>query len=259
MAQKHLMLKYWKSFYTSLLICQLVFVPIYVSDGQSVTFKGKVDFQSPLENYIGGIDISKHNGAVDWEELEAHRKTENYPHFVFIKATEGSDFKDVLFEENWEQSREHNFVRGAYHFFSLNSDPKKQAEYYLKIVDFQTQDFLPILDFETTSGSHKSSQRIAADVKIWLETVEGRLGVKPIIYTNTPMYKRIVKKYFPDYPLWISDYDSPNIKDFDSKELLIWQYSQSGRVKGIQGAVDLNVFIGTPHKFQKYHLKENNN
>tara|TARA_Y100001933_G_scaffold248756_1_gene283035 strand:+ start:378 stop:620 length:243 start_codon:yes stop_codon:yes gene_type:complete len=63
-----------------------------------------------------GIDVSHHQGAIDWAKVKAAGV-----HYCFMKATEGSTFKDKRFDFNWNQAKAHGIIRGAYHFFRPNA------------------------------------------------------------------------------------------------------------------------------------------
>ena len=228
--------------------------PIFVSDGQSWKYLKEYSVQVPIEYKIHGIDISWHNGEIDWEKINEDRLEHNMIQFIFIKATEGGDLVDKNFESNWDSARVHGFVRGAYHFFTTYTDPKLQALNFILNVKHEKGDFVPVLDFENNGRNKEERAELSNNVKIWLETVEKHLGVKPIIYTNKPIYREHIKGKLDDYPLWISDYFSDNLKNFDSEKLILWQHSATGKIPGIQSNVDFNVFMGTPFKFKKYIL-----
>ena len=69
---------------------------------------------------IHGIDVSHHQGRIDWEELKDNGMIDKYPvRFVYIKATEGASIIDENFHDNFYQAREYGFTRGAYHFYSV--------------------------------------------------------------------------------------------------------------------------------------------
>ncbi|MDI6837073.1 MAG: GH25 family lysozyme, partial [Rhizobiaceae bacterium] len=86
---------------------------------------GMFRFRAPsLEDYpIQGIDVSHHQGDIDWHKLAAQPKVR----FAIIKSTEGGDFRDGKFDENWRRAGEAGIVRGAYHFFTFCRAGKEQA------------------------------------------------------------------------------------------------------------------------------------
>ena len=131
---------------------------------------------------IHGIDISHHQGEIDWVKLGDDKYKGNVLHFVIMKATEGSDMLDETFQQNFADARENGFIRGAYHFFSPLSPASKQADFYIKNVKLEPHDLPPVLDVERRGKYGDDSLRI--EVKNWLRIVEEHYGVKPILYAS---------------------------------------------------------------------------
>ena len=89
------------------------------------------------ENYsIHGIDVSKYQGMIAWEEVQAMKVREIQLRFAFIKATEGIGNADPYFNRNWKKSKSNGIIRGAYHFFIASKDGRMQAENFIKKVEF---------------------------------------------------------------------------------------------------------------------------
>lgn len=237
-----------------MVVSMIVMYPIFVSDGQSWKFIEKYNTSIPLNYTIHGIDISRHNGDINWEQINETRKDNNFVKFIFIKATEGTDLVDQNFKSNWANSKKYGFIRGAYHFYNPYTDPKLQALNFILNVKYEKGDFVPVLDFETNGRTIYDRKKLTENVKIWLETVEQHTGKKPIIYTNKPIYNLYIKDKLADYPLWISDFFATDLEGFDNENVILWQHSDSGKLNGIKENVDFNVFLGTPHKLNKFVL-----
>ena len=140
---------------------------------------GTVNYPEGYE--IHGIDISHHQGHIDWDKLKDQGMINKFPiRFVMIKATEGSTQTDENFLENFHQAREHGFTRGAYHFYSVHSPAENQAQHFLSQVKLENGDLPPVLDVE-----HKPKQQTDDEFKTsilrWLDIVEKHYKVKPII------------------------------------------------------------------------------
>lgn len=191
---------------------------------------------------IHGVDMSHYQGVLDWQRLALNRQG-NFPiHFMFLKATEGGDFIDTTFFANFTKAREYGFVRGAYHFFIPQTDPLKQADSFISMVELQAGDLPPVLDVETKGG--KSKQELQAAVKVWLDRVEAHYGVKPILYTSYKFKKKYLNDpFFNAYPYWIAHYYVDSVRY--EGQWQFWQHTDVGRVPGIEKEVDLNVFNGT--------------
>jgi GH25 family lysozyme M1 (1,4-beta-N-acetylmuramidase)/LysM repeat protein len=201
---------------------------------------------------VPGIDVSYWNAGIDWPKVRASGQR-----FTFIKASEGDGYLDPTFDDHWRGARSAGLLRGAYHFFRANVDAKKQANRFIDYVRSMNDngELPPVLDLETHDG--QSRDKIIARAKTWLELVEAAFNRKPILYSG----QYFLQDYFSesgggppawakDYPLWLAQY--PNNWVEGSQPYLprgwfkwtFWQYSEKGRVNGINARVDLVVFNG---------------
>lgn len=203
----------------------------------------KIGITLPLKYKLHGIDVSHHNGKIEWQKVEKMQFSDEdlRIEFCFLKATEGMTHSDREFERNWEQLRKLGIKRGAYHFFIPWREPVGQAKNFINSVKLKKGDFAPVLDIE--QNSLKSDSQIIAELETWLDIVGEHYGVKPIIYTNPNFYKKFIKGNFDDYPLWIADYSKESLKGYGSN-LWFWQHNQKGWCEGVKGTVDYNVFLG---------------
>lgn len=196
------------------------------------------------ENYqIHGIDISKHQKDIDWDAVSKMRADARKISFVFIKATEGATRADDEFCTNWEQAKEHNLLRGAYHFYRPARTPEEQATMFFSKVELEKGDLPPVVDFEHTN--HRSKADIQYGLTRFLKILEKKYQVKPIIYTNLSFYKNYIKGRFDNYPIWIACYWGEDMIKSVNCKWQFWQHSSVGKVNGIQGEVDFNVFKGS--------------
>lgn len=201
------------------------------------------------EHYpIHGIDVSKYQSMIAWEEVKAMKVKEIRLGFAFIKATEGIGNSDPYFKRNWKKAKESGIIRGAYHFFIASKDGRMQAENFIDKVNLETGDMPPVLDVEQLNGV--SPDQLRKEVKKWLEITENHYRVKPIIYTNVDFYNRNLGKEFDSYPLWAAHYYQPQQPRI-SRGWTFWQHSDEGRVNGIVSKVDFNVFSGDSLEFEK--------
>lgn len=194
-------------------------------------------------NYqIHGVDMSHYQGKIDWGLLAKNRSA-NFPlHFIFLKATEGGDYSDTTFAAGFAKAKEYGFIRGAYHFFIPQTDPVKQADFFIRTARLQPGDLPPVLDVETKGG--KSREELQAAVKIWLDRVESHYGRKPILYTSYKFKKKYLDNpVFNAYPYWIAHYYVDTVR-YEGK-WQFWQHTDVGTVPGIEKEVDLNIFNGT--------------
>ncbi len=201
---------------------------------------------------VHGIDISHHQGEIDWRTLSDMR-LEKYPiEFVFIKATEGTDHLDRTYNYNFEKAKDNNFIRGAYHFFSSLTDPELQAKHYINTVKLEKGDLPPVLDVE--EAKHASGAELQQKVKVWLDIVESHYGVKPIIYTSYKFKNRhLDDTAFDVYPYWIAHYYVDSVRY--TGDWSFWQHTDKSSIPGIKEKVDMNVFNGTFEELIQLTLK----
>jgi len=209
---------------------------------------------------VPGIDVSYWDSGIDWPKVRATGQR-----YMFAKATEGDFYADPTFATNWSGAKSAGLLRGAYHFFRCNVDPKKQANKFIEYVKSVKDDgeLPPVLDLESNDGQKK--EKIIPAVKTWLDLVEQAFGEKPIIYSGQFFLQDYLSEagggppaWAKDYPLWLAQY--PNTYVEGSQPFLprgwfkwtFWQYSEKGRVNGINANVDLNLFNGSLEDLYKF-------
>ena len=143
--------------------------------------------------------------------------------------------------------------------------PKKQATRFIDYVQSMDDngELPPVLDLETNDGQTKD--KIIERAKTWLDLVETAFGRKPIIYSG----QYFLQDYFSeagggppswakDYPLWLAQYPNQYVPGTQPPlprgwfKWTFWQYSDKGRVNGINAKVDLNVFNGSLEDLYKF-------
>lgn len=201
----------------------------------------------PVEYGIHGIDVSRYQHMIAWEEVKEMNVRNIRLGFAFIKATEGLEDTDPQFKRNWRKTKSNDIVRGAYHFFISTKDGKIQAEHFIRRVDLETGDLPPVLDIENHYGVPKA--QIQKEAKRWLQTVELYYKIRPIIYTNIDFYNKYLGSDFDSYPLWIAHYYQPQQPRIN-RDWVFWQHSDRGNVNGITSKVDFNVFNGDSLEFR---------
>ncbi|MBQ9223350.1 MAG: glycoside hydrolase family 25 protein [Prevotella sp.] len=215
------------------------------------------DAKNPKGYEIRGIDISHYQGKINWEKL-SNAQIEHSPiRFVMIKATEGSTQIDDCFQDNFKNARDYGFIRGAYHFWSNKSSARDQARFFLKNVHLKDGDLPPVLDVEN-KPEDMSVEDFQREILTWMHIVEDKYHVKPILYT----YYKFKNQYlntpvFDDYPYWIAHYYVDEIEyEGDWK---FWQHTDAGRLPGIKGTVDFNLYNGSYYDLKKLCIGSNEN
>jgi lysozyme len=197
----------------------------------------QLDRPDPAELPVRGIDVSHHQGGVDWSKVAGAGIR-----FAYIKATEGRDLRDPRFEANWGAAAAAGIPRGAYHFFTFCSPGRAQAEHFLRSVPPTPGALTPVADVEFVGNckSYGSLERVRGELRVFLDAVAKRWGTAPILYVTPDSHERVAAGRFGDHPVWIrSVVDAPAADAYGG--WLIWQFSETGRIPGIQGPVDLNM------------------
>ena len=195
---------------------------------------------------VAGIDVSKHNGEIDFEKVAA----DDYQ-FVFIKASEGKTYQDEAFARNYEGARDAGLKVGAYHFFRKNRTGEEQAANLLNAIKGKELDLPLVIDLEDDWGNGATTSRETA-LKRVLEMIEilDDKGYDVMIYTNLDGYGKYYMGMLGDHDLWLCSFTSPDM--LTDKPHRFQQFSHEGVVAGVKGDVDLNVWRGSKREWQHY-------
>lgn len=205
---------------------------------------------------ISGIDVSHHNGDIDFERV----RDAGY-RFAYLKATQDNDFIDPMFATNLAQARQAGLLAGGYHFFDYTIDGREQADHFLdrlQAVGGLDDVLPPVVDVECWSPVGPSIHAVsAARLRDFVERVYERLGRTPVVYTSVLMWSEVVgnAEGFEDLTLWAACWDCevpPSIAaGWDD-----WTFWQTGidRIRGV-GSLDGNFFSGTPEDLAALRLR----
>lgn len=183
-----------------------------------------------------GVDISHWNDVKDLELVAANSD------FIIMKATEGESFLSKTYLSRAEKLKGMDIAWGAYHYYRTNVPWKKQADHFLKYIDVNSG-IAPVLDIEKINNKFKNNH--TAEILAFLEYMEEKTGLTPIVYTGYYFFKDNImpREKFKRYPLWIAWYrkDFAGVKCPEPWDnIMLWQYTEHGSIPGINGHVDLN-------------------
>ena len=202
------------------------------------------------ENKIYGIDVSHYQNThskVDFQKLLNNKNPKIS--FIYIRATMGKDGVDLAFKENFKNAKKNGIKVGLYHYYRPNENSIEQFENFVKNVD-KIGELPPVIDVEKMGDF--GAKNLRQGISTFLNLMEKKYKKKPIIYSPQKFYNLYLRTHFSEYPIWIARQsgikefpESNQLKKepvlFDQKCPLIWQYSGTGKVAGIEGFVDLNV------------------
>ncbi len=186
-----------------------------------------------VEAPYDGIDISSHQGYIDWAKVSSDKNI----NFVYIKATEGATYRSPHYAYNFTQAHRHGLLLGSYHYLTSTSTIDDQFDNFSKYAIRSIQDLIPMLDVEVR-GDWSRSQLIDS-VDKFCELVEEHYGVQPMIYSTMGFYNKNLTPHFNNHKLYIGRYSNTEPQINWEGEYTIWQYSESGIIPGIDAYVDL--------------------
>lgn len=185
---------------------------------------------------VVGVDLSAHNGDVDFMRVAADGVD-----FVFLKASEGEDFRDPKFSHNYREARAAGLKVGAYHFFRFDADGYLQGRNFLAAVDSLDLDLPLAIDVEDWSNPEGfTPDEIVSGLRGMIIALEG-CRHKVILYSNKQGYNRYIKDRLDEMSVWLCSFTNPPIP---GDGWVLWQHSHRSHVDGINGDVDLNTFNG---------------
>ncbi|MBA2809140.1 peptidoglycan-binding protein [Streptomyces sp. KM273126] len=201
-----------------------------------------------------GLDVSSHQGNVDWTSVKNKGAA-----FAYVKATEGTTYKNPNYSQQYNGAYNVGLIRGAYHFaLPSNSSGTTQADYFVNNGGGWTGDgktLPPALDIEynpygaTCYGMSQSA--MVSWIREFSNRVQARTGRYPTIYTTTDWWSACTgnnSSFGATNPLWIARYaSSPGTLPAGWSAQTIWQYSDSGTFPG-----DQNTFNGTLADLQAF-------
>ncbi|HET6378473.1 MAG TPA: GH25 family lysozyme [Methylocella sp.] len=240
----------------SFLLCSLLWpIAALLSGGCAGSLTGTDLLPAPSDYEVGGIDVSRYQGDIDWNQVRA-----SGVRFAWIKATEGGDRVDEKFAKNWAESKAAGVPRGAYHFAYWCRPMEEQAAWFAANVPNDPDALPPVLDVEWNGQSKTCPKRIPrsialAEMKIMLEAMERAYGKRPVIYTTIDFHRDVMQGEFNDYPVWVRSVKAHPSLRYANRRWHFWQHTAEGRIPGIRGNVDRNAFNGTAKDWQAWLAK----
>ena len=207
----------------------------------------KIEKDDKLDGQLLGIDVSKWNGDIDWKEVK-----EAGIEFAIIRAGYGQNTVDIQFERNIKGCIENDIYIGIYWFsYAYTDDMATKEASFCKRVIAPYKDSIKLgvwFDFEYDStafasrhGVHITKDKCTNIAYAFCKEIENG-GYKAGIYTNIDYANNyFTKQILQDYNVWIADWSA--VCRYDGK-YLIWQYTDGGEVKGINGKVDMDWYYG---------------
>jgi lysozyme len=207
----------------------------------------------PVKYAIHGIDVSSYQGLINWEKVKRMRQDSVHISFAYLKATEGILLTDPYFMHNQRMCERVGLINGAYHYFRPRASGKLQAKFFLANVKIQKGNLPPVVDVEELDGI--SPDKMRGELDDFLKEVGLKTKTKPIIYSGLKFYYDNLAGYYDNYPLWLSNFDHPDLRVIPGTKWNFWQHSNRAKVSGILHGVDFDVFKGDSLAFREMLVK----
>ena len=207
------------------------------------------DGRAPEDYPVHGIDVSRWQGDIDWETVARSGVS-----FAFIKATEGGDHLDPMFETNWNAARAAGVPRGAYHYYYFCRTPEEQAEWFFENVPRDRSALPPVRDMEWTHTSRTCTWRpddatVKQKADRFVALLTRHYGKRPIIYTTVDFFRETPIGTGKGADFWLRAGAGHPREVHPGAYWTFWQYTGTGLVPGIRGGVDINAFAGSPDRW----------
>ena len=205
----------------------------------------------PARFPIRGVDVSRHQGEIDWAGVASEGWR-----FAYLKASEGGDWRDPRFEANRQGARAAGLPWGAYHFYTFCRPVEDQVAWFLEVLGEDPGDLPPVLDVEMggNCATRPPPAELAEGVARWTEAVEAATGRPVMLYILPEQLERLVgdAPALRGQALWVRDSFAGPPAPVRGQPWVLWQYHARAWVRGIRAFTDLNVFAGDEAAFEAW-------
>ncbi|WP_026922779.1 GH25 family lysozyme [Glycomyces arizonensis] len=201
-----------------------------------------------------GVDVSNWQGSINWTSVKNAGID-----FAYIKATEGTSYRDPRFDDNYPGAYYAGVIRGAYHFARPSySSGSTQANFFASNGGAWSADNLTLpgaVDLEAPPSGARCYGLSTTQMRNWISdfynTYKSRTGRDVVIYTTASWWNSCTGSWTgmaAKSPLWVAHWgaSSPALPaGWSNTTWTFWQYTSSGSVSGIAGNVDRDHFNGS--------------
>ncbi len=215
----------------------------FIHDGDKLSYTG-----DPRYGYRLGVDVSRYQGSINWDQV----RDDGYD-FAILRlgyrgyGTAGSLNMDSQFYQNLNGAKAAGLDVGVYFFAQAinEEEAREEADYVLSALNDAELELPVVYDPESVTGADArtddvTGEQFTRNTLAFCQTIE-EAGYEAMVYSNMlwEAYELDLKE-LTDYPIWYADYEplpqTPYRFEF-------WQYTSTGRVNGIRGDVDINIWL----------------
>lgn len=184
-----------------------------------------------------GIDVSKHQGVIDWTKVKASGKVD----FAMLRAGYGRTVsqKDIKFDRNYEGCVTNNIPKGVYWYSYAKTvaEAVEEANACLQVLNGKKLEYPVYWDFEEKSQINTGKANVSAMADAFCSTIE-KAGYKAGVYSMVSALRSYITDDIKNkYSVWVA-HVKVNATSYTGHDM--WQYSWVGRINGISGDVDCN-------------------
>lgn len=231
-----------------------------IKEGNAVitlsTDNGKTDsvYVTVYGSRIAGIDVSKWNGDINWKRVKSSGKAQ----FAMIRASYGYEDTDPMLAKNVAGCEKYDIPYGFYHYmYARNvSEARKEAAYFLNAISDYSPEYPVVLDIEEDFYKSMPRRDVTDIVTTFMEALENS-GYYAMIYSYAKFFDdNLIMDKIEKYDIWVACWgDEVKLAENYSYHYGMWQYSEVGRISGIDEYVDLNYsFKNYRDTIRKYGL-----
>ena len=221
-------------------------VPASTINTDNITMRNGYAFYSENGENVStlGVDISEFQGDIDWTQVKQAGIDFAFIRIGYRTYGDGIVTYDSAFQRNIEGAQAAGIKVGAYFYSQAITveEAVDEADHVIDALAPYDITYPVVYDWEIVHDAARtdsvSVETLADCCVAFCERIKDS-GYTPMIYQNreTAMHKLDLPR-IKDYDFWLAEYDEKPIYYYDFK---IWQYSNTGRIPGIEGNVDLNI------------------
>lgn len=207
---------------------------------------GWMTYKDTSYTSMTGVDVSSHNESIDWSAVKKEGIDFAMLRVGYRGAQEGILHEDELFDKNAKEATQNYLNIGVYFFSSAISAKEidEEVQFVLSKISPYTMNMPVVFDMEEFDQGGRiddlsTKQRTNLALRFCQKIKEA--GYTPMIYGNmTWLYENYNFEKISKYPIWLASYSKkcPMKDQFD-----MWQYSNTGKVNGIEGDVDIDLYL----------------
>lgn len=195
-------------------------------------------FSPSSKKLYNGIDVSEWQGDINYSQV-----ADDDIKIVYIKASEGNNYVDPYFKDNYTNAKANGLKVGFYHFLTAQntSDAISEANFFVSVIKDLSSDCRLAMDFEVFDGLSKTE--INDISKVFLEEVKRLTNKDVVIYSNAyNAANTFSKELASEYPIWVANYFVSEPENGNWNTWIGFQYSNQRLISGINGYVDKDYF-----------------